>query len=139
MANLSKRTPEKDLVILDALREWPTFTNAARKAKVSRNTLNEWRRDDPDFDKACLAARDEGFDAVEDKLIDRTRKGDTTAMIFLLKGRRRPIYGERQALEHSGPNGGPIPVQQTVNLSALTDEELAQYERLAEKVQGDGR
>jgi hypothetical protein len=41
--------------------------------------------------------------------------------------------------EHSGPNGAPIPIQQTVNLSALTDEELAQYERLAEKVQGDGR
>ena len=95
MANTPKRTPEKDQVILDALREWPTFSHAARKARIARSTLKAWRNEDPAFNAACLAAQDEGFDAVEDKLIDRTKSGDTTAMIFLLKGRRRHQYGDR--------------------------------------------
>ena len=95
MANTPKRTPEKDLVILDALREWPTFSHAARKARIARSTLSQWRREDQAFNVAVLAAQDEGFDAIEDKLVDQTKRGDTTAMIFLLKGRRRPIYGDK--------------------------------------------
>lgn len=100
MANLTKRTPEKDAVILQALREKPTYASAARRARVSRQQLYVWRRDDPDFDAACIAARNEGLDALEDKLIERGMKNDTTAAIFMLKSLRRETYGDK--IQHSG-------------------------------------
>lgn len=46
------------------------------------------------------------------------------------------------ALEHSGPNGGPIPVPQqtpTVRLEDLNDDELAALERAAERIGGQRR
>jgi uncharacterized linocin/CFP29 family protein len=103
MANLPKRTPEKDVVILDALREKPTYASAARKARISRRTLYEWRKEDPEFDAACIAARNEGLDALEDKLIERGMKNDTTAAIFMLKSLRRETYGDK--VQHSGEVG----------------------------------
>ena len=100
MANLPKRSPEKDAVILQALREKPTYSSAARKARISRTTLTNWRQDDPDFAAACELAREAGMDAIEDKLVDRAMKNDTTAAIFMLKSWRRERYGDK--LQHSG-------------------------------------
>lgn len=98
MANVSKLTPEKEAIILDALRERPTYTHAARRARIHRRTMYVWRHEHPDFDARVQAARNEGFDAVEDRLIDRGLKDDTTALIFLLKGWRRERYGEKIAV-----------------------------------------
>lgn len=103
MANVPKRSPEKDEVILQALREKPTYSYAARKAKIARTTLTRWRADDPDFNDACTAARNEGLDAIEDNLVERAMKNDTTAAIFMLKSLRREIYGDK--IQHSGEVG----------------------------------
>lgn len=108
MANIPKRSPEKDMVILGALREKPTYASAARKARISRTTLTVWRKQDPDFAAAVEAAREEGFDAVEDRLVDRGMRNDTTAAIFLLKGWRRSRYGDRVAV--GGDEDNPIRV-----------------------------
>jgi alpha-beta hydrolase superfamily lysophospholipase len=115
MANLPKRSPEKDAVILAALRERPTFASAARKARISRTTLTDWRRSDPDFNAACLAAREEGIDALEDSMLDRAMKTDTTAGIFMLKSLRPHIYRER--VEHTGADGAPL----TIIIAERTD------------------
>lgn len=39
-------------------------------------------------------------------------------------------------VEHTGADGGPIQIQPTHDLSKLTDDELAQFERLSKKTQG---
>ncbi len=108
LANVPKRSPEKDEQIFAALRERPTFASAARRARIARTTLTRWRKEDPEFDAACLAAREEGLDALEDSLMQRAMKNDTTAAIFLLKSLRREIYGDRVA--HTGEDGGPLKI-----------------------------
>jgi hypothetical protein len=102
MANVTIRTPEKAEVLLAALRERPVYGAACRKARISRNAFNEWRRDDPEFNRRVLAARDEGDDAIEDALATRALKDDTTAAIFLMKSRRRETYGDRIDHTHRG-------------------------------------
>lgn len=92
---LTIRTPEKEAVLLDALREKPVFTAACRRARISREAFNQWRRDDPDFNQRVLAAREQGLDALEDALSTRGLKNDTTAAIFMLKSLRREIYGDK--------------------------------------------
>lgn len=94
------RTPEKEKAILEALREKPIYAAACRKARVSKVAFFEWRRDDPEFDKRVLAAREQGLDAIEDALSTRGLKDDTTAAIFLLKSLRREIYGDKVEHRH---------------------------------------
>jgi hypothetical protein len=89
------RTPEKEAAILEALRDRPVFAAACRKARVSKAAFFDWRRDDPEFDKRVLAAREEGLDALEDALASRGLKDDTTAAIFMLKSLRRELYGDK--------------------------------------------
>lgn len=102
------RTPEKTAAILEALREKPSYSAACRKARVPRRTFYEWRDADADFDAACIAARNEGLDALEDALVTRGAKNDTTAAIFMLKSLRREVYGDRVQHEHGGTDGDPI-------------------------------
>lgn len=98
MQGQSVRTPEKEAAILGFLREHPSYARAARKARIARSSLSAWRSDDPGFAVRCEAARVEGIDAVEDSLMERATKDDTTAAIFLLKTWRRERYGDRLAV-----------------------------------------
>ena len=104
----SKRTPEKEQVLLNALRERPSFAAAARKARIAKSTFIKWRKDDPAFAEACNAAREEGLDALEDAMFERGMEDDTTAAIFMLKSWRPSRYRER--IEHTGENGGPLTI-----------------------------
>jgi hypothetical protein len=101
-------TPEKEQQVLDALREKPMYTSAARKARVTRQTLYNWRMANPDFAERCEQARAEGFDALEDALVTRGLKSDTTAAIFLLKSWRPERYGDKAQLAITGKDGAPL-------------------------------
>jgi hypothetical protein len=105
---LTTLTPEKEAVVLDALREKPVYNAAARKARVTRQTLHNWRKADPGFAERCEQARADGFDAVEDALITRAVKDDTTAAIFMLKSWRPERYGDKAKLEVTGKDGAPL-------------------------------
>lgn len=60
--------------------------------------------------------------------INRSRlKVDT--LKWILSKRLPKLYGERAVREHVGPDGGPIQTQ-AVDLTKLTDEELAVLEKL---------
>lgn len=43
-------------------------------------------------------------------------------------------YGQRAALEHSGPDGGPIKSEQSIDLKRLSDEELASLAGILDKL-----
>jgi len=60
-------------------------------------------------------------------------KGNPAANIFLAKN----LLGYRDVLsnEHSGPDGGPIPLDSRPDLSQLSDEELEQLQALMDKAQ----
>lgn len=69
-------------------------------------TLWVWRKEHPDFGAEVMAAREQGMEALEDALIARGEKNDTTAAIFMLKGWKPERYKERH--EHTGKDDGPI-------------------------------
>ena len=105
---------------------------ASTQAGASRVTVWRWRRDDPEFDSAVSALTD-GIDdqrvrMVEESMFARIVKGEATAAetIFYLvnRGRGRWRHVQKINVEHSGPDGGPIKTEQTIDLSSLSTETL---------------
>lgn len=103
MSKISEsKIKELKVKILSLLRSDETYgsiTLACKKANVSRPTVNKWREADSDFGQAVTEAMEEGgellADLAESQLAKRIMEGDTTAIIFTLKTRRRYIYGEK--------------------------------------------
>lgn len=114
MANRTIRTTEKELLILEALEEKPSFRSAVRKARIAWSTFAQWRKDDPDFARRCEEARERGYEALEDNLaevsLDPKHPQAITASIFLLKGARPQRYRDRVTNEHTGPDGQALTI-----------------------------
>lgn len=107
---------------------------------VSRRTITTWEQKHPKFKQAILDGRlvadaqvgqrlfqraigyahpedklfcPSGSKAIDDVIVVPTTRHyppDTTAAIFWLKNRRPREWRDKQQLEHSGPDGGPISV-----------------------------
>lgn len=121
---------------------------AASCAQIGIDRSAEWHwRSDPAFVEAKAVAwqlaaeklEAEAFrrahDGVEEPVyqggaeVGRVRKYSDTLLIFLLKGAKPNTYRDQWKGEISGPDGGPI--RTAVDLSKLTEDELATLERLA--------
>lgn len=111
MAYTSKRSNKRDQIILESLLTSPHIGHACEKAGIDRTTLRRWRNEDKDLDAAVTVARDQGAEVLEDELVTRAMDGDTAALIFALKAYRRDKYGDKQQLEHTGKDGGPLVIQ----------------------------
>ena len=123
-----------------------TDQEVADLLKVSVRTLYRWQSEHPEFRQALKAGKELPDERVIRSLYHRAvgytypavkimqDKGralivpymehvppDVTAMIFWLKNRRPGEWRDRQQLEHSGPNGGPIQHEdmRERNLSAI--------------------
>ncbi len=59
---------------------------------------------------------------------------DTTACIFWLKNRQKDLWRDVNRTEHTGKDGKPIEKQLRLDLSSLTDAELATAESLGLKL-----
>lgn len=130
------RTPEKEQAILEQLRLTGRVTIACRAARIPRMTYYSWRSLDDAFRAASDAARREGIDAllddVENALIARAKKIDTTAAIFLLKSHRRETYGDKIAHDHAGTI-----THRHRDLSHFTDAEIEAMSAVAERVKAE--
>lgn len=109
--------------------------------EVSEKTLNNWKKEHPNFLQSIkrgkiisdaevadkLYQRAIGYEHKEDKIfqyegspvIVPTKKiyaPDPTAAIFWLKNRQKDKWRDKQDLEHSGPNGGPIETKSQINI-----------------------
>jgi hypothetical protein len=80
-------------------------------------------------------AKAKGRVSVRRMLFTQGAKGNIAAAIFLAKN----VLGYRDILrnEQTGPDGGPIAIEQRLDLSQLTEEELNQLEAIAEKSKRD--
>ena len=98
---------------------------------VSTRTIERRRRVER-FRGVMERAKAKGRVSVRRNLFRLASGGNVAAAIFLAKN----LLGYRDVLsnEHSGPNGGPIPI----DLSKLSDEDLEQLEQLANKAHGGG-
>ena len=103
-------------VYLDGLSKRANITEAAESAGVRPSLPYHYRKVDPLFARAWAAAYEEGMDRIEGNLQEAARdtrsKGGVVASIFLLKGRRREVFGDRT--EISGPGGGAVPIAHMV-------------------------
>ena len=103
---------------------------------VSLRTI-ERRRQEPAFAEAMERGKARGRLSLRRNLFGLSAKGNVAASIFLAKN----ILGYKDVSrsEHSGPDGGPIPIQTRPDLSRLSDEELTQFQILMEKAHGGER
>lgn len=113
-------------LFLDALARGASIAEAAKAAGVARRTPYKWRDGDSAFDEEWVEAYETGTDVLEDEGMRRARDGvkrpvyhggkrvgfvtehSDQLLMFFLRARRSEKYRERQAVEHSGPDGGPI-------------------------------
>lgn len=82
------------------------------------------------LDELMMAGRSHGDISIRRAQFKAMEEGNVAAAIFLGKNR----LGQRDNLELTGANGGPVKVQ-TVNLQVLSVEELEQLYALMEKVE----
>lgn len=95
------RTPENEQAFLDRLAECGSAMEAAKKAKISRNALYQWKAEDPEFADKWEVAMVRGLDAIEDKAHLTASLGSERMMIFMLERRRPERYMARQAVDYN--------------------------------------
>jgi hypothetical protein len=140
-------TPEKVLEICALLEQGEPLAVICRRAGMPRvRTVYDWQAADPDVQDMFQQARDIGEEAiaadclviaddaggdyragdksplVDSDHIQRSRLRVDTRLKLLAKWNPRR-WGDRHALEHSGPDGKPLQIAAT---NLLTDEQLGE-------------
>ena len=90
---------------------------------LTRQTIADWKRNDPEFNAAVEQIQEIALDVVETQLFKNIMRGDTTSIIFYLKtkGRKRGYIEKVDAYVES---------KNHVDLSNLTDEEREVLENI---------
>lgn len=102
------------------------ISHSARHAGVDRGTHYKWLAD-PAYAEAFKLADADAGDALEAEARRRAVEGvdepvgwykgkaggvvrrySDTLLIFMLKGRKPDVYGDKHQIEHTGKGGGPI-------------------------------
>jgi transposase len=117
----TKRTPETEEAIFAALRKGMTKKAAAASGGITYTTLREWEQAFPEFAEALKAAEADSQQELLKKIWTASDQ-QWQAAAWMLERRWPQDFARRQALEMSGPDGGPI---ETASRPAeLSDEEL---------------
>jgi hypothetical protein len=111
-----------------------TQEEIAAHLKVSTDTIERaCRRDKKQgFADYFSTKRKIGWSSLRKRQYTEAMKGNPTLLIWLGK----QYLGQRDKIEHGGPNGMPLPGV-NVNLSSLTDEELERFAQITAKLIGD--
>lgn len=129
-----------------------TVARAAKAAGIHRSTVYQWIADDPEFKTAFEDVDALNVEDAEAKLYELAVKGvekpvtvagkretviehDSGLLKLYLQSRRPNVYRDRQSVEHSGPDGGPIRLE---GLAAMPLDERKQLLTLVEKAQAPG-
>lgn len=85
-------------------------TLSCNAAGIARTTAYRWRDQWATFAKEWDDAKEEAVDYLDAEAWKRGTVGQSDRLLmFLLAAHRPDVYG-RQRHEHSGPDGGPIPM-----------------------------
>ena len=107
--NEQKRAKQKE-VFLKCLANGDSIRSASEQVKVVRQTVYNWKENDEEFAAAWDEAMEAGIERLEDAAYNRAMEGSDTLMIFLLKAKRPKVYSDKQRLEHTGADGGPLSI-----------------------------
>lgn len=113
--------------VIDHMKDGASLTSFAANIGVARSTLNEWVDQNLEFSDAvkrgkavCAAWWEE-----QGRNLAVKGGGNATLVIFGLKNMGREDWRERHEVEHSGPNGGAIPIEDTSKSPRVTAREIA--------------
>lgn len=134
-----KLTPAVAQQIVDAVRAGAYLKQAAEHAGVGEATVYRWleRADDPAAPEKFRAFRAALMRANADAevgaiaVLRAAMPGDWRAALAFLKARFPDRWAERQRVEHSGPEGGPIRIDRV-------DEEVERLLEEAARRRSDG-
>lgn len=111
MKKQTKPKIEIDLKQVEALAaNGLTQQQIADSLGISERTLRNRKGDFADFADAIKRGKAKGIAIVTNKLMEKIKMGNTTAMIFFLKSQAG--WKETQITEHAGINGAPIEIKQ---------------------------
>ena len=106
-AEASKRKREAFLMGLSL---GDSVKSSCERAKVTRKTVYQWRKQDEEFAEAWDEALEAGIEQLEDAAYRRALDGSDTLVMFLLKAKRPKVYSDKHRLEHTGADGAPISI-----------------------------
>ena len=121
---------------------WRSWKNSARcnaltktwpRSSVSRYARSSGRRQKPAFAAVMESGRAKGRLSVRRSLFAQASNGNTAASIFLAKNLLG--YRDVRSNQHSGPDGGPIAIQNGLDLARLSPEDFEQLQALVDKVE----
>lgn len=119
-----------DLVVADAAMGF-SLTAFAGGIQIDRDTVTEWRKVHPDFDAACRAAKAVRARFLETGIMKEDIPGPAmNARKFALVNCAEEDWREKQSVELSGPDGGPIQSQGTIKVEGLSESALREIAAL---------
>lgn len=134
-----KIAKRKFLKILGSTRSGGSISFASKAIGFSRQTIASWRRSDSNFDKAVSEATVLGkailADEAEGALVDLVRKGNVTAVIYVLKCLRPEKWNDRYP-RVKAPTGDRIEDRYSVSTEFL--ESLRRFHKNYKKEQPAG-
>ncbi len=92
---------------LAAFADCGSITEAAERIGMDRTNHYVWLKSQEyraDFEHA----REQAIQHLEDIAMQRAKDSSDTLLIFLLKCRNRPVFGDRQDLQVTGKDGSPL-------------------------------
>lgn len=141
-------TREMQDAFIIAFAEWGIIRAACEAAGVNRDTVANWRKNDPDFAQRMATAKESAVELLEMEAERRARIGweepvyqqgqqigtvrkFSDAMLALrLKAEKPTAYRDNLRLEASGPDGNPLQVQA---LPVMDDHERSALRRVLEE------
>lgn len=88
-----------------------SMTAFAGDIGVCRDTITEWAKVHPEFSSAVKRGQAARTKCLEETLIKGETGPKVTAHIFALKNAAPEEWKDKVQQEHSGPDGGAIPVE----------------------------
>jgi hypothetical protein len=129
---------ERRAELLARTAEGEPLTRITRDENMpARSTVYEWIESDAEFALAFRIARMRGVHALADQCLEIADTPATTAVevsdkrvridtrMRLMAKWLPGVYGDKVMAAHTGPDGGPMRVETRIDMSKLTDEQLA--------------
>lgn len=115
----TKRTPEVEAELFDALRKGNTRRAACASAGIGESTLNDWINEFPEFSAALTHAENLAETGYVNVVQLAAQNGDWKAAAWWLERRRKQEYSARIEQDISGR------LKLEVTAEDLSDDELA--------------
>ena len=132
MARPTKRSPQREQAILNALRLGNTRANAAAYAEIDDNTFYRWMAAQGTFRDAVVKAEADAEARFLGVIAKAAHDGTWTAAAWWLERRRHEAYRKREGVEITGREGGPIESRDVTG--TLSDADLRAALREAQRI-----